>query len=113
MPSQRGAPSSCQPHGDDVPQPRRGPRTAEHLRCGGMCPTSAPSCSFILGAGIICTEIRREGRPAPLHPKSCDGDCCWLGDAAQIHEVTQFFPSVLLLCFPPLFVKTEMTEGGG
>lgn len=34
----------------------------------GTCPTPAPGCSSMLGVWNIRTEIRREGRPAPLHP---------------------------------------------
>lgn len=78
----------------------------------GTCPTPAHSCwehetsaqkSGEKDGQISCTP----------RPKSRDGDCCWLGGAAQIYEVAQFFHCLLLLCFPSLFFKTHMAVGGG
>lgn len=79
----------------------------------GTHPTSASGCPFMLGVWITDAGIWWEGRPDLLCPRSCHGGCCWLGDAAQIHEVISLvFVSSYCISHPFLVKHKWLKEEG-
>lgn len=89
------------------------PRTAEQLRCGGDVSHLCSQLLLHTGSGNHLHRNQARRTASSAAPEKLRWWLLLWGDAAQIHELTQFFPSLLLLCFLPLFVKTDMTEGGG